>query len=303
MEPSGAAVEGVTIGLIWAAFVLGLRHGIDWDHIAAITDITGSQTSPRRSIFLSTLYALGHALVVLILGILAVLAGDLVPGSLDAAMERVVGVTLLALGVYVVYSLVRFSPGRPIRSRWMLLIGAVRHLVRTYRTPSEIVEIEHEHEHSHDDRSGHSHEHPLLSPSPSPGYGHTVTTAVRTQTHTHKHVHRLTVPADPFTRYGRASSFGIGMLHGIGAETPSQILLFVTAVGTGGSLAGIALLVAFLVGLVLTNTAVAIASAYGFGLSRSRGIYLAVGITTAALSLTLGTLYAFGWGDVLPALL
>lgn len=24
------------------AFVLGLRHGIDWDHIAAITDIVGA---------------------------------------------------------------------------------------------------------------------------------------------------------------------------------------------------------------------------------------------------------------------
>ena len=29
-------------GILVAGFVLGLRHGIDWDHIAAITDITST---------------------------------------------------------------------------------------------------------------------------------------------------------------------------------------------------------------------------------------------------------------------
>src|SRR5215218_1862554 len=30
------------LGLLLTAFLLGLRHGIDWDHIAAITDITST---------------------------------------------------------------------------------------------------------------------------------------------------------------------------------------------------------------------------------------------------------------------
>ncbi|MCH8850354.1 MAG: hypothetical protein IIC89_05960, partial [Chloroflexi bacterium] len=33
---------GGSIGLLAGAFALGLRHGIDWDHIAAITDITST---------------------------------------------------------------------------------------------------------------------------------------------------------------------------------------------------------------------------------------------------------------------
>src|SRR5437762_5970620 len=33
---------GGSIGVLGAAMALGIRHGIDWDHIAAITDITST---------------------------------------------------------------------------------------------------------------------------------------------------------------------------------------------------------------------------------------------------------------------
>src|SRR2546425_2875973 len=33
---------GGSFGLVGAALALGFRHGIDWDHIAAITDITST---------------------------------------------------------------------------------------------------------------------------------------------------------------------------------------------------------------------------------------------------------------------
>lgn len=36
------------LALIVLGFVLGLRHGIDWDHIAAITDITSRQSETRK---------------------------------------------------------------------------------------------------------------------------------------------------------------------------------------------------------------------------------------------------------------
>ena len=43
----GTLLDAVTpdagaAGLLLTAFVLGIRHGIDWDHIAAITDITST---------------------------------------------------------------------------------------------------------------------------------------------------------------------------------------------------------------------------------------------------------------------
>src|SRR6266508_949983 len=92
---------GFRLGLLVAAFWFGFRHGIDWDHIAAITDITSSQEDRRQAILFGTLYALGHALVVLTLGILAIVVGENLPAGVDNVMTRIVGVTLLLLGVYV----------------------------------------------------------------------------------------------------------------------------------------------------------------------------------------------------------
>ncbi len=40
--------------LIFSALVFGLRHGIDWDHIAAITDITASQETTRTRLWFGT---------------------------------------------------------------------------------------------------------------------------------------------------------------------------------------------------------------------------------------------------------
>ena len=35
-------IVGGAVAVLGGAFALGLRHGIDWDHIAAISDITST---------------------------------------------------------------------------------------------------------------------------------------------------------------------------------------------------------------------------------------------------------------------
>ena len=73
----GAAAEsGLGFGLLLASFWFGFRHGIDWDHIAAITDITSSQEDRRRSILYGTLYVGGHAAIVFALGVIAIPGSD-----------------------------------------------------------------------------------------------------------------------------------------------------------------------------------------------------------------------------------
>ena len=34
--------------------------------------------------------------------------------------------------------------------------------------------------------------------------------------------------------YGRRTAFGVGMIHGVGAETPTQVLIFLAAAGASG---------------------------------------------------------------------
>src|SRR5918996_1138617 len=130
---TGQLQSGFEFGLPLSAFAFGFRHGIDWDHIAAITDITSSQEDRRESLLFGTLYVLGHALVVLVLGILAIVAGDRLPQGLDEFMGRLVGVTLLVLGVYVIISLVRHGREFRLRSRWMLIFAGVRKGARWVR--------------------------------------------------------------------------------------------------------------------------------------------------------------------------
>ena len=283
----------VELGLLVAAVLYGFRHGFDLDHLAAIGDITGSASDRDRALRLSTLYVIGHALVVLGLGIAAITAGTYIPGSLDRFMGRVIGVTLIALAVYLTYSVIRYRGSVRLRSRWMLAADGVRAASKRLRRSVESVIIEHSHEHAHDG----THEHPHAGPmTPPPGRG--VAIAKVTDTHTHAHRHVAAMPADPFREYSAPAAFGIGMIHGIGAETPTQILLFASAAGAGTMAGGAAVLVSFLVGLIVANTLVAVATAFGFaGRSRFPWVYVALAIGTASFSLYLGITYLIGGSD------
>ena len=55
----------------------------------------------------ATLYALGHALVVFLLGFAAIVLAQRLPDGVDAVMKRLVGATLVVLGCYVFYALAR----------------------------------------------------------------------------------------------------------------------------------------------------------------------------------------------------
>jgi hypothetical protein len=290
-----ATAEGLRLALVATTFGFGLRHGVDWDHVAAITDITSSQETPGRSIRFATLYALGHASVVFVLGAIAIAAGDLLPAGIDAAMERVVGVTLLVLGVYVFYALLRHGRDFRMRSRWMLVFSGVARGMRWARRRGEVVHIEHDHEHP----SGHGHDDATeLVVAGAPVAGSTTKVG-----HRHRHRHLGVAPDDPFVSYGSVTSFAVGMLHGVGAETPTQMLIFLSAAQAGSPAVGVFLLLAFIAGLVTTNTAIALASTYGYlNASRSFAVYASVAVVTGVFSLGIGALFLFGKGTLLPAI-
>ncbi|MBK5229476.1 MAG: hypothetical protein JJE05_13345, partial [Actinobacteria bacterium] len=99
-------------------------------------------------------------------------------------------------------------------------------------------------------------------------------------------------------------AFGVGMLHGIGAETPSQVVLFATAAGAGGRLGGAAVFGAFVAGLFLGNSLLATISTLGFGAGKKVPLlYTIMAGTTALVSVGVGILYVLGRGDLLPGFL
>ena len=54
------------------------------------------------------------------------------------------------------------------------------------------------------------------------------------------------------------------MIHGVGAETGTQALVIATAVGATSKTTGVLALMAFVVGLLISNSFVTLASTFGF---------------------------------------
>jgi high-affinity nickel-transport protein len=279
----------MTFGLIASAFLLGLRHGIDWDHLAAISDIAATQDTPRRGVALSTLYVVGHASVVFVIGVVVIVTGRNLPSWADSVMTVVVGWTLVILGSYVAYTLIRYRGAVPLRSRWMIVLSTMRRgylWLRTLLVSVPTTPVAHEHAHSGVVGFHHGDEP-----------GEDVPASGRLPRHRHRHTHD-----DPFVDYTAKSALGVGMLHGVGAETPTQVLVFLAAASAGGTVAGLAVLSAFVIGLGLANSAITVGAAFGFFASRKRlWLHASLAGATAVGSLAVGALLIAGQDGVLPA--
>ncbi len=104
-------------------------------------------------------------------------------------------------------------------------------------------------------------------------------------------------------QYGVRTAYSVGLIHGIGAETGTQVLVIATAVGAGTKVMGIAALMMFVAGLLISNSFVTFATAAGFVSSRRRqGIYVFAGLLAAVFSLSVGLVFLFRAGGFLPDL-
>lgn len=320
------------LGLLVTAFTLGVRHGFDWDHIAAIADLSGTAENKRRGFMLAMLYAAGHAIVVFALGTLAIAFGLAIPEGLDVWMGRIVGVTLIALGAWILIELLRKGRDFRLRSRWMLMISGTFAGFRKVRNAAtgRTIEVEHDHEHEHviDLPAEHAHDHAhvdhalaetapvdtahvpaeaLVASAPQnhkwsvrgrhAGHSH------RGHFHRHGHTHQLALPDTPAASYGNGTATGIGMLHGVGIESPTQIAIFVASTSAVGVEYGLVLLASWVVGLLVANAA--IAAMVGAGLLQAEkrfAIYATLAVVVGVLSIALGMLYILGL-DILPGIL
>ena len=307
----------MTVGLLLTSLTLGIRHGVDWDHIAAIADLSSSAGSRRRGFVLSFIYASGHAAVVFALGAVAIMFGTRIPAGADAWMGRVVGITLVTMGLWIIYDLARNRRGFRLRSRWILILnGAYRGLRRVRGASTQrhvVLDHEHSHEHEeghadspeHDHSQAHDHAHERQSVDlqvSAPADRRRILTLARRE-HRHSHQHELALGNDPTAHAGNGTAAGIGVLHGIGFESPTQIAVFVASTSAVGATAGVTLLLAWVVGLLVANAA--LAGLAGFGLlhaERNFVIYATIAVIVALASLLMGVLLLTGV-DVLPSIL
>ncbi len=237
-----------------SAVGLGFRHGFDYDHIAAITDITSVQSRARDAMRYGLLYVMGHAATVAVLGAGAIVFRVALPAASDRWAERMVGITLLLLGIYVLGTFFRPSTHshRPRTRITLLLNGALWVYWRLS----------------------------LL-------FGGT----------------RVEAPQVFKDGYGTTSTFLVGVIHGLGAETPTQILLFLMLANLGGTGPGLLGLLMFIVGLLAMNTLMCASAAGVFSATFARPNALrALTLLTSVYSIVVGTVFLMGSAAKLPSL-
>lgn len=264
MQPECSILTFVTVLLDWkldaalgSCLLLGLRHGFDYDHLAAISDITAVQRNWLSGLRLGMTYALGHAVTVAALGVAVLQMHVGLPENLDHWTERLIGLTLIVLGLAVVAGILRRDSTHTheharIESRLAIAINGLLWLGWRARV--------------------------LFNPS-------------------------LPRPTRFRWIYSGKSVFLIGILHGIGAETPSQLALFFLAKSLGGTANGLLGLAAFAVGLILMNglMTASLGGAFKAGNHHPR-LYHAVAWTGAVYSCAIGLIFLLGLSDKLPAL-
>jgi high-affinity nickel-transport protein len=101
--------------------------------------------------------------------------------------------------------------------------------------------------------------------------------------------------------YGPRTALAVGMIHGIGAETGTQVLLIAAIGGASSQGLGLPMMLAFIAGLLVANSMVVVITATGFIASRARErLYIAIGVVAGTFSLLIGLLFLFRLEGALP---
>ena len=119
-------------------FILGLRHALDSDHLAAVSTVLAERPSWRASGLVGLSWGVGHTAVLLFVGAIVLVLRVPIPEPVAVAAEGLVGLMLVVLGALLGMKL--------IRERW--------HLHHHDHDGSS-----HVHFHSHRHSPAHSHAH------------------------------------------------------------------------------------------------------------------------------------------------
>jgi len=142
--------------ILFLGFLIGMRHALETDHVAAVAVLATRARSVRQALPLGIMWGLGHTLTLFAFGIAILLLGAEMPDGMATTLEGLVGVMLVLLGGDVMRRLIKER----------IHFHRHRHATGTG----------HFHAHSHagektHDANRHTHEHPATLPLRALGVG------------------------------------------------------------------------------------------------------------------------------------
>jgi len=136
------------LAALGVAFLLGLRHASDPDHLVAVTSLVAAEDGDtRKAARLGAWWGIGHAGALAAIGIPLIAFKAELPAWLESGAEKAIGAVILALAARVIYKWARgdyrataHAHDEGHRTRRHLRRGdAHRHVKR--RTPAQAVSI------------------------------------------------------------------------------------------------------------------------------------------------------------------
>jgi High-affinity nickel-transport protein len=149
------------LAAVGLGFLLGMRHATDPDHVIAVSTIVTRQGSIRQAGLIGALWGVGHTLTIFCVGVAIIFFQLVIPPRLGLAMELMVGLMLILLGVLNLTGIAqaitsRLTPAHHHGFEGEIAAGTL------HSHPHQHGGLLHEHVH------GHAPEvHPHLSPSGS----------------------------------------------------------------------------------------------------------------------------------------
>lgn len=131
------------VSMLLFGFLLGLRHALEADHVAAIAALSTRSTSSREMLKLAAGWGSGHTLTILAMGVVALTLGTTMSAAGEAFLERMVGVVLVLMGCDVL----RRAIGRGLHVHAHPHGDGIHHV--HFHLHDEIVVHQPDHEHAH----------------------------------------------------------------------------------------------------------------------------------------------------------
>ncbi len=95
-------IEVFTLG-----FLLGIRHAMESDHVAAVASLVGKSPTLQQSLRLGSAWGLGHTITLFLFGSAVLLLNKTIPEHIAATLEFIVGIMLVILGIDVIRRLIQ----------------------------------------------------------------------------------------------------------------------------------------------------------------------------------------------------
>ncbi len=146
-EPTGSLT---TISVLTLGLILGLKHAIEADHIAAVTTIVSERKSLLSSALVGGMWGIGHTIPILLVGLAVILLRFEIKERVGLSLEFCVGLMLIGLGA---------------QALWKLLRGDKLHL-HAHQHGGHV----HLHPHFHDHETGELTHDPQLHHPSGPGW-------------------------------------------------------------------------------------------------------------------------------------